>query len=97
VPLLRGEREPMLDSIYCAYRGFQRMARTERHKLIVYPEAIQVQLFDIRNDPWEIKNLAHEPAHAATVAELFGELKKWQGIVNDPLVLDPALVAPRPS
>lgn len=90
VPVLRGERDRLFDSIYCAYRGYQRMARTVRHKLILYPEAKRVQLFDLEQDPWEINNLAPDPAYAATVAELFRELKKWQVTVNDSFVLEPS-------
>jgi arylsulfatase A-like enzyme len=88
--LLRGERERIFDSIYCAYRGFQRMARSDKHKLILYPEAKKSQLFDLQKDPWETNNLAGDSAHSATLSELFGELKKWQETVNDTLVLDPA-------
>ncbi len=88
--LLRGERERMFDSIYCAYRGFQRMVRTEQHKLILYPEARKIQLFDLEKDPWEMNNLADGSAQAATVSEMFRELKKWQETIRDPLVLNPA-------
>jgi choline-sulfatase len=90
-PHLRGEREQIFDSIYCAYRGFQRTVRTDKYKLILYPQAKEIQLFDIEKDPWEMKNLANNPANAATIAELFRELKKWQGRVNDTLILDPAV------
>ena len=90
LPLLRGKHDRMFDSIYCAYRGFQRMARTEKYKLILYPEVKKVQLFDIEKDPWEMNNLAGDSVHSATIAELFRELKKWQNAVSDTLVLDPA-------
>ena len=90
LPLLRGERERLHDSIYCAYRAFQRMVRTDQHKLILYPEARKVQLFDLANDPWEITNLAGDARHSGTISELFRELKKWQETVNDKFVLDPA-------
>jgi choline-sulfatase len=91
LPLLRGERPQIFDSIYCGYRGFQRMVRTDQYKLILYPEAKEIQLFDIQKDPWEMKNLAADPANAATITELFRELKKWQITVNDTLALDPAV------
>ncbi len=95
VPLLRGARSQLFDSIYCAYRGFQRMVRTDRYKLIAYPEARRVQLFDLTTDPWEMDDLAGGAAHAATVSELFGALRRWQGTVRDALVLDPAALAIR--
>ncbi len=88
-PLLRGERDRMFDSLYCAYRGFQRSIRTGRHKLILYPEARRMQLFDLAADPWEIKDLSADPNQAATISHLFQELRKWQETVNDKLTLDP--------
>jgi arylsulfatase A-like enzyme len=92
LPLLRGRERTLFDSVYCAYRGLQRMLRTERYKLILYPEVKQVQLFDLERDPWEIhrNNLAGRPAHADRVTELFRRLTQWQATVHDTLVLDPA-------
>ena len=92
LPLLRGERKQLFDSIYCAYRTFQRMVRTDKYKLILYPEVKKVQLFDLEKDPWEIdkNNLVEDSANSATISELFRQLKQWQAIVNDELVLDPA-------
>ena len=68
------------------------MVRTEKYKLILYPEVKKVQLFDLEKDPWEIdkNNLVEDSANSATISELFRQLKQWQAIVNDELVLDPA-------
>jgi arylsulfatase A-like enzyme len=90
MPLLRGERSHLYDSMYCAYEKYQRSVRTDTHKLILYPEVRQIQLFDIVNDPWETKNLAADPAHSHTISELYAQLTKLQHTVSDKLVLDPA-------
>ena len=89
VPMLGGERTRIYNSVYCAYRGFQRMVRTEKFKLILYPQVKKVQLFDVEQDPWETKNLVDDSSHAATVSGLFRELKQWQATVNDKLELNP--------
>ena len=89
LPLLREQRPRLFDSVYCCYKGFQRMVRTEQYKMILYPEIGKAQLFDLDKDPWETKNLAGDDAHAATLSELFGKLKRWQAQVGDTLVLDP--------
>lgn len=89
MPLLRGERSHLFDSMYCAYEKFQRSVRTDTHKLIVYPEVRKVQLFDVVNDPWEMKNLGGEMAYSGMISEMFGELTKLQQMVSDKLVLDP--------
>ncbi|HEX3628060.1 MAG TPA: sulfatase-like hydrolase/transferase [Verrucomicrobiae bacterium] len=90
MPLLNGKQTRLFDSMYCAYERFQRSIRTDTHKLILYPEVKQVQLFDIVNDPWEIKNLASDTANTPKISELFHELTKLQKTVADKLVLDPA-------
>jgi len=88
LPLLRRERETLLDTVYCAYRGYQRMIRSGRHKLILYPEAGRLQLFDLENDPWETRSL-DASNQAGLVSGLFKELRKWQEKTGDTLVLDP--------
>jgi len=89
LPLLRGERKAAFSSVYSCYLGLQRMVRTDKYKLILYPEVRKVQLFDLNQDPWEMNNLADNSSHSATVSELFRDLKRWQEKVGDPLVLDP--------
>jgi N-sulfoglucosamine sulfohydrolase len=36
------------------------------------------ELYDTQADPWEIRNLADDPAHRATLECLRGELRRWQ-------------------
>lgn len=89
MPLLEGGKGQLFDSMYCAYRKFQRSVRTDRYKLNVYPEVKQMQLFDIVNDPWEVTNLAGNSANAAIISELYHELTQWQQRISDKLVLHP--------
>jgi choline-sulfatase len=86
-PLLRGSEEALHDAVFCYYRGFQRMARTRTHKLIVYPQANRVQLFDIEHDPWEMNDLSNDPAFAGVKTDLMKKLKQLQQTLNDPLVV----------
>jgi choline-sulfatase len=87
VPLLTGEKDKLYDSIYGAYRDLQRMVRTERYKLIRYPHVNEVQLFDLRNDPWETTDLAENPQYAQTVKTLDAELHRWMERTGDELEL----------
>ncbi len=73
--------------IYGAYINLQRMIRTDKYKLIVYPKASKILLFDIVNDPEEINNLADNPEYFDVVKDLAGRLKKQQEIMDDPLNL----------
>jgi len=42
------------------------------------------ELYDLENDPHEVKNLARDPAHTAVLADLRRQLKQWQERTRDP-------------
>ncbi|QDU17742.1 MULTISPECIES: sulfatase [Gimesia] len=45
------------------------------------------ELYDIKADPWEAKNLAFEPEHQETLTKMQEKLKAWQEKTKDPWVL----------
>jgi arylsulfatase A-like enzyme len=47
------------------------------------------QLFDLREDPWELNDLSGEPTHRRTLRELSRRLLAWMREVNDPLLKGP--------
>lgn len=49
----------------------------------------RLELYDLRNDPNEIKNLTDSPEHADTQARLDGQLWGWMESVDDPLLKGP--------
>jgi arylsulfatase A-like enzyme len=83
VPVLTGKQTKVRDSLFTAYRNLQRAVRDDRWKLIVYPQVNKVQLFDLQNDPAEMKDLATDKSHAAEVERLTALLKDWQKQVGD--------------
>jgi arylsulfatase A-like enzyme len=85
VPLLRGRQRELRGSIFTAYRHLQRAVRDERWKLIHYPELGRWQLFDLRADPEELRDLAYEPKHTRQLRKLQRELANQQGLLGDPL------------
>jgi arylsulfatase A-like enzyme len=85
VDLIKGGNTPKHDAIFSRYRDFQRTVRTKDYKLIVYPQAKIVQLFDMKKDPWEIHNLAAEPGVAAVKAQLIQRLHQFQQELDDEL------------
>ncbi len=89
VPVVRGEKRQVRDSLFAAYRHVQRMVRDERWKLISYPQAGRLQLFDLRDDPWERRDLSGDPAHAGRLAALQERLRVWQRETGDPLAAKP--------
>jgi len=53
------------------------MIRTDRWKLIHYPKIDRFQLFDLQEDPDELRDLANAPEHRARFNELHGKLTAW--------------------
>ncbi len=45
------------------------------------------ELYDLKSDPWESKNLAENPRYARVLAELQQKLKAWQKETGDPWIL----------
>ena len=94
-PIWRREKSRVRDSVFLPFRDIQRAVRDERWKLIRYPEIDYTQLFDLREDPHETRNLAADPQHQATVERLLGLMKRWQARVGDTLAL--ATDKPKPK
>ncbi|MCC5835979.1 MAG: sulfatase-like hydrolase/transferase [Opitutales bacterium] len=76
------------DAIYGCYLATkQRMIRVGDMKLIVYPEAKRIRLFNLRLDPQEIDDLSSNPAEWPTVHHLFAKLIEKQEQMADDLDL----------
>jgi arylsulfatase A-like enzyme len=95
VPVLTGRTNAVRNQIFTVYRSFQRAIRDGRWKIIRYPLVDQTQLFDLQADPYELKNLASEPAHASRVAESLAALAKAQQTFGDTAPL--SVVPPKPA
>jgi arylsulfatase A-like enzyme len=69
ISILSPERRDMM---FFAYRHFQRAVRQGDYKLIEYHvnDVETIQLFNLKNDPWEINNLANDGRYSRRVAEM---------------------------
>jgi arylsulfatase A-like enzyme len=92
LPLLQGERPAdWRQSMYYRYYHYPQHhrvqphygVRTERYKLIYFNKIDQWELFDLRKDPHELKNLFKDPAYAETVKELKAELYRLKKELKD--------------
>lgn len=83
LPVLRGERPSVRDSIFTGYRDVQRAVCDNRWKLIRYPQINRSQLFDLENDPHELHDLAASPEQSHQLARLMKLLEKWQHQLGD--------------
>ena len=87
--LIKGNQlESSYNGIYGAYRDRQRMIRKDGFKLIFYPALKQLKLFDLENDPLEMKDLSKEEAYQEKVKTLYQEFQDLQMIVKDTLDMD---------
>lgn len=87
--VLKGTDRPKYESIYGAYESSQRMLRKDGHKLIVYPKIEKVLLFDLKDDPLEMNNIADVPEQRKRVATMFKALVKLQEQMADTVSLRP--------
>lgn len=78
VPVIRGDQKQIREVMFNAYRHTVRSVRKENWKLIRYPERDFTQLFDLSNDPHEIKNLAEDLTYSNKKKELIDLLGKSQ-------------------
>ncbi len=56
---------------------------TPEQAAFMAPTKPEYELFDLRADPYEVKNLADDPAHVETKAELLAELARWRDAIGD--------------
>lgn len=82
-PVIRGEKEKVRDHAFAVYKDVQRMTRDSRYKLIWYPQVKRYQLFDLKSDPWELKDLSGDPARAQNLAELKQALARQMDEFSD--------------
>ena len=87
LPLATGKtNESVYESIYGAYFGKQRMLRTDRYKLIIYPTANIVRLYDMVSDPLEMHDLAGSQERPVELLKtLFKQFQGLQQEMHDPV------------
>ncbi len=86
-PLWEGKKERIRDSVFLPYIDIQRAVRDERWKLIAYPKAGYLQLFDLQADPNERTNLFGAPELAGQTRRLLALMKEWQAKSDDTLAV----------
>lgn len=91
LPLLRGEKVDWRDAAFLLYDmhhgaiAHMRVVRTKEWKLVLHLEENgQHELYDLRNDPGEERNLYGDPSAKSVQEELTERLREWQKRVSDP-------------
>jgi arylsulfatase A-like enzyme len=86
--LTNGNKKSNYPSIYGCYTKTQRMIRKDGFKLIAYPNAKKLRLFDLRNDPLEMNDLSDDAHFLSIKDKLYAELLVLQKQMNDPIDLE---------
>ncbi|KPL11118.1 hypothetical protein AMJ85_04510 [candidate division BRC1 bacterium SM23_51] len=76
-PLLEGKPTEWREFVAAEVQTTGRMIRTPRYKYVAYEGDPVEQLFDMKADPGETKNLAGESKHAAALEEHRRLLRDW--------------------
>lgn len=75
------------ESIYGGFLNLQRSVSHDGWKLIAYPKANMLRLYNLTDDPTESVDLADKPKYATQLADLFGRLVALQHELGDTLDL----------
>jgi arylsulfatase A-like enzyme len=84
-PILEGRAQEGYPFVVGYFRDTQRMIRTDRWKLVEYPQVQRTQFFDLATDPDELHDLSNDPAQEPTIAKLHEQLHTWLREHGDPL------------
>jgi len=89
-PIWRGKTDCVRDTLFTTYEDLMRAVRDDRWKLIRYPQINKTQLFDLKNDPSELKDLSEHPEQQTRIQNMLASLKQWQKKTDDqqPLTTD---------
>lgn len=93
-PIIRGKANGVRNSLYTAYRNSVRAVRTDEWKLIRYPRRNYTQLFNLKNDPLEINNLATAPEFKGKVDDMMGLLLEGYEATDDTANMNPGSFLP---
>lgn len=91
VPLLSGKQETVRESVFAAYKSVQRSVSDGTWKLIRYYRleesgSDRLQLFHLKNDPYEMIDLHNDPGNEEQVQRLLKMMENWQQHTKDPLL-----------
>ena len=81
--VIHGKQAKVRDHLFTAYMDDQRAIRDDRWKLFYRPKEDRVALYDLKNDPHELNDLAAKPENKDRIAELKAELAKAQQQYGD--------------
>jgi len=83
-PIIDGTEKGVRESIFLPYQNSQRSVTDGRWKLHVYPKVNHRLLFDLKNDPHEMNNLAEDTEHQEALSKMTALMESWRDNLKDP-------------
>jgi len=87
-PIWQNRVDTVRDKVFLSYKDNQRALVQDRWKLIRYSKINHTQLFDLKNDPHELNNLAKNADHTLLKLSLMTQLKEQQKQYGDKAKLE---------
>jgi len=87
MPLIKGQKTTPYDAVYGAYLGVNRSVTYQGYKLLMYPKVPKARLFNLKDDPDEMIDLADDPKYKATMKKLFAKFLELQKETGDTMDL----------
>ncbi len=85
LPLLKDGSPEVSGDVYGAYINVQRMVTVGNEKLVMYPKTGVSLLYNLKDDPEELRDLSSKDGSHATKKRLFKEFLVHQQVVGDTL------------
>ena len=88
LPLVRGETSDWREDLMCESHGhgepvISRLLVRGDYRYIATPDDTD-ELYDLRADPYQLRNLIGDAAHSGILADLRERLRRWQHETDDP-------------
>ena len=87
LPIIQGKRRRNYDAIYGGYLAVQRAVTEGDYKLMLFPKIQKVLLFNVKEEPLEMNDLADDPKNQPLIKKLFARLLELQQQTGDSLDL----------
>jgi len=89
LPLATGKtNKSNYKNIYGGYLNKQRMIRTKKYKMILYPSIQKLRLYNLENDPHEMNDIAEATDSKRIIKKLFKKFQQLQKQTKDTLTIN---------
>jgi arylsulfatase A-like enzyme len=82
--IIRGNSKEVRKSLFLPFQDNQRSINNGKWKLHIYPQINHQLLFDLEEDPHEIKDLSNDPKHTDQIKNMQKLMSAWRKLLQDP-------------